>query len=186
MGAPRASTAFTTIKNHRLHPCASPRPPPSTRDNEAIKKSLKSYDDALERYPGPMAQPSRDPRSHAPHPPVCRYIPVLMAQAKIYWDLEHYAMVEKVTQCLAHHGPCHPSSTPRPPTADAPYPRPAHPASPHLTPPPPAMVEKIFRQSAEFCSEHDLWKLNVAHVFFLQARARASCPHVTFHIPHPT
>ena len=28
------------------------------------------------------------------------------------------------------------------------------------------MVEKIFRQSAEFCSEHDLWKLNVAHVFF--------------------
>ena len=48
-----------------------------------------------------------------------------MAQAKIYWDLEHYAM-----------------------------------------------VEKIFRQSAEFCSEHDLWKLNVAHVFFLQARAR--------------
>ena len=44
-----------------------------------------------------------------------------MAQAKIYWDLEHYAM-----------------------------------------------VEKIFRQSAEFCSEHDLWKLNVAHVFFLQ------------------
>ena len=30
------------------------------------------------------------------------------------------------------------------------------------------MVEKIFRQSAEFCSEHELWKLNVAHVFFLQ------------------
>merc|ERR1712216_75227 len=30
------------------------------------------------------------------------------------------------------------------------------------------MVEKIFRQSAEFCSEHDVWKLNVAHVFFMQ------------------
>ena len=30
------------------------------------------------------------------------------------------------------------------------------------------MVEKIFRQSAEFCSEHEIWKLNVAHVFFLQ------------------
>lgn len=29
-------------------------------------------------------------------------------------------------------------------------------------------VEKIFRQSAEFCSEHDVWKLNVAHVFFMQ------------------
>lgn len=68
------------------------------RDNEAIKKSLKDYDDALERY-----------------------IPVLMAMARIYWDLQHYAM-----------------------------------------------VEKIFRQSAEFCSEHDVWKLNVAHVFFMQ------------------
>ena len=44
-----------------------------------------------------------------------------MAQARIYWDLEHWPM-----------------------------------------------VEKIFRQSAEFCSEHELWKLNVAHVFFLQ------------------
>lgn len=30
------------------------------------------------------------------------------------------------------------------------------------------MVEKIFRQSAEFCSEHEIWKLNVGHVFFLQ------------------
>lgn len=30
------------------------------------------------------------------------------------------------------------------------------------------MVEKIFRQSAEFCSEHEAWKLNVAHVFFMQ------------------
>jgi len=30
------------------------------------------------------------------------------------------------------------------------------------------MAEKIFRQSAEFCSEHDTWKLNVAHVFFMQ------------------
>eukprot|EP00966_Prymnesium_polylepis_P014804 342332-Prymnesium_polylepis.3 len=33
------------------------------------------------------------------------------------------------------------------------------------------MVEKIFRQSAEFCSEHEVWVLNVAHVFFLQAPA---------------
>lgn len=50
-----------------------------------------------------------------------RYIPVLMAQAKIYWDIENYPM-----------------------------------------------VEKIFQQSSEFCSEHDVWKLNVAHVFFMQ------------------
>jgi len=68
------------------------------RENEAIKRSLKDYDEALERY-----------------------IPVLMAQTRIYWDQYNYAM-----------------------------------------------VEKIFRQSAEFCSEHDTWKLNVAHVFFMQ------------------
>jgi len=68
------------------------------RDNEGIKQSLKEYDEALENY-----------------------IPVLMAQAKIYWDLDNYAM-----------------------------------------------VEKIFRQSTEFCSEHEVWRLNVAHVFFMQ------------------
>eukprot|EP00164_Ancoracysta_twista_P001866 GFYU01002454.1.p1 GENE.GFYU01002454.1~~GFYU01002454.1.p1 ORF type:complete len:669 (+),score=188.50 GFYU01002454.1:138-2144(+) len=68
------------------------------RDNDAIKRALKEYDEALERY-----------------------IPVLMAMAKIYWDLENYQK-----------------------------------------------VEKLFRESAEFCSEHDVWKLNVAHVFFMQ------------------
>ena len=31
-----------------------------------------------------------------------------------------------------------------------------------------AAVEKVFKQSAEFCSEHETWKLNVAHVFFMQ------------------
>lgn len=30
------------------------------------------------------------------------------------------------------------------------------------------MVEKLFFQSGEFCSEHEVWKLNVAHVFFMQ------------------
>ena len=52
---------------------------------------------------------------------VRRYIPVLMQQAKIYWDLENYQQ-----------------------------------------------VEKIFRKSVEFCNEHDAWKLNVAHVLFMQ------------------
>merc|ERR1711988_445632 len=51
------------------------------------------------------------------------YIPVLMAQAKIYWELKNYAQ-----------------------------------------------VEKIFRKSVEFCNEHDVWKLNVAHVLFAQAK----------------
>ena len=30
------------------------------------------------------------------------------------------------------------------------------------------MVEKIFKKSVEFCSDHDTWKLNVAHVLFMQ------------------
>jgi tetratricopeptide repeat protein 30 len=70
----------------------------TARDNEAIKANLKLYDDELEKY-----------------------IPVLMAQARIYWERENYPM-----------------------------------------------VEKLFFQSAEFCSEHEVWKLNVAHVFFMQ------------------
>jgi len=70
----------------------------NNHDDEAVKKSINDYEDALSRY-----------------------IPVLMAQAKIYWDLDQYAQ-----------------------------------------------VEKIFRKSVEFCSESDIWKLNVAHVLFMQ------------------
>jgi hypothetical protein len=50
-----------------------------------------------------------------------RYIPILMAQASIYWKMEHYSA-----------------------------------------------IEKIFRKSVEFCSDHDSWRLNVAHVLFMQ------------------
>jgi tetratricopeptide repeat protein 30 len=67
------------------------------RDSKQINTALQEYDSALDKY-----------------------IPVLMMQAKIYWDIANYNQ-----------------------------------------------VEKIFRQSAEFCSEHDTWKLNVAHVFFM-------------------
>jgi tetratricopeptide repeat protein 30 len=70
------------------------------RDQNAVKKYLNDFDEALSKY-----------------------IPVLMGQAKIYWDMEHYSM-----------------------------------------------VEKIFRQSAEFCSEDESWKLNVAHIFFMQEK----------------
>merc|ERR1712224_643506 len=70
------------------------------RDQDAVKKYLNEFDEAL-----------------------AKYIPVLMGQAKIYWDMEHYSM-----------------------------------------------VEKIFRQSAEFCSEDESWKLNVAHIFFMQEK----------------
>jgi tetratricopeptide repeat protein 30 len=75
------------------------------RDNDALKVVLHEYDEALERY-----------------------IPVLMAQAKIYWDIENYEM-----------------------------------------------CEKIFKQSSEFASGHDTWKLNVAHVFFMQVRSATLC-----------
>uniref|UniRef100_A0A667X134 Tetratricopeptide repeat protein 30 n=1 Tax=Myripristis murdjan TaxID=586833 RepID=A0A667X134_9TELE len=68
------------------------------RDEDCVKKALQEYDQMLEKY-----------------------IPVLMAQAKIYWNRENYHM-----------------------------------------------VEKIFRKSVEICSEHDTWKLNVAHVLFMQ------------------
>ena len=61
------------------------------------------------------------------------YIPVLMAQAKIYWELEAYAN-----------------------------------------------VEKVFRKSAEFCNDLDLWKLNVAHVLFMQVRTLT--PFMTYQI----
>ena len=95
---PRTYHAHTIHLPRTYHALTTHLPRVPQRDNELIKRTLKLYDDALERY-----------------------IPVLMAQARIYWDMEHYPM-----------------------------------------------VEKIFRQSAEFCSEHELWKLNVAHVFFLQ------------------
>lgn len=69
-----------------------------SHDSNAVRNSLQDYDEALERY-----------------------IPVLMGQAKIYWDIENYQM-----------------------------------------------VEKIFQQSGEFCNEHDTWKLNIAHIFFMR------------------
>ncbi|CAL8275199.1 unnamed protein product [Lota lota] len=68
------------------------------RDDQGLKKGVQEYDQMLERY-----------------------IPVLMAQAKIYWSRENFQM-----------------------------------------------VEKIFRKSVEICNEHDTWKLNVAHVLFMQ------------------
>ena len=52
------------------------------RDSELIKTNLKLYDEDLEKY-----------------------IPILMAQARIYWDRENYPMVEKlffqVTYCVS-------------------------------------------------------------------------------------
>ena len=52
-----------------------------SRDNEQIKESLKKYDEALEAY-----------------------IPVLMAQARIYWEREHYTMVERIFRQVSFYG----------------------------------------------------------------------------------
>ncbi|XP_077387459.1 intraflagellar transport protein 70A [Festucalex cinctus] len=68
------------------------------RDDDGQKKVLQEYDNMQEKY-----------------------IVVLMAQAKIYWNRENFAM-----------------------------------------------VEKIFHKSMEVCNEDDTWKLNVAHVLFMQ------------------
>lgn len=69
-------------------------------DENTVKRLTGEYDETLELY-----------------------VPVLMSQAKIYWDMESYHQ-----------------------------------------------VEKLFRKSVEFCNEHDTWKLNVAHVLFMQVR----------------
>jgi tetratricopeptide repeat protein 30 len=69
----------------------------SSKD-EFVKKTLQEYDENLERY-----------------------IPILMAQASIYWEMQNYTA-----------------------------------------------IEKIFRKSVEFCSDHDVWRLNVGHVLFMQ------------------
>ncbi|XP_072298791.1 intraflagellar transport protein 70A isoform X2 [Eucyclogobius newberryi] len=68
------------------------------RDDDGQKRALLEYDQMLEKY-----------------------IVVLMAQAKIYWNRENFQM-----------------------------------------------VEKIFHKSVEVCTEDDTWKLNVAHVLFMQ------------------
>ena len=77
------------------------------QDEEAVKDAVNAYDEQIERF-----------------------IPILMQQAKIYWDKENYNA-----------------------------------------------VEKIFRKSVEFCNDHDVWKLNVAHVLFMQENAQNQSPH---------
>ena len=66
---PRTYHSLTTHLPRTYHALTTHLPRVPQRDNELIKRTLKLYDDALERY-----------------------IPVLMAQARIYWDMEHYAL----------------------------------------------------------------------------------------------
>uniref|UniRef100_A0A914DBA8 Tetratricopeptide repeat protein 30 n=1 Tax=Acrobeloides nanus TaxID=290746 RepID=A0A914DBA8_9BILA len=73
-------------------------------DPKIVQKAIESLENTLERY-----------------------IPVLMAQAKIVWEKGDYAQ-----------------------------------------------VERLFRRSSEFCSENDVWKLNVAHTLFMQEKFKES------------
>jgi len=34
-------------------------------------------------------------------------------------------------------------------------------------------VEKVLRKAVEFCEDHDTWKINVAHVLFMQGNRHA-------------
>ncbi|KAK5600770.1 Tetratricopeptide repeat protein 30A [Crenichthys baileyi] len=80
------------------------------RDDDVQSKTLQDYDQMQEKY-----------------------IVVLMAQAKIYWNRENFQM-----------------------------------------------VEKIFRKSVEFCNDDDTWKLNVAHVLFMQNKYKEA---ISFYEP---
>ena len=62
-----------------------------------------------------------------------KYIPILMAQAHIYWEIGQYSS-----------------------------------------------VIKVFNQSREFAAEHEMWKLNVAHAYFMMVHV---CPSFCFCCP---
>lgn len=69
-----------------------------SHNDEVTKAAIRDFDEAIDKF-----------------------LPILMQQAKIYWDLDNFAQ-----------------------------------------------VEKIFHKSVEFCKDQDAWKLNVAHVLFMQ------------------
>ena len=72
----------------------------TSSDSAVLSKKIQEYDAELESY-----------------------IPILMAQAHIHWQLGHYSD-----------------------------------------------VLRVLNQSKEFASEHDTWKLNVAHTHFMMVR----------------
>jgi hypothetical protein len=80
-------------------------------DSNVLARKIQEYDQELEAY-----------------------IPILMAQAHIHWQLGHYSD-----------------------------------------------VLRIFNQSKEFASEHEVWKLNVAHTHFMMV----SVAHILIHFYVP-
>lgn len=59
-----------------------------SQKDEQVKKKVQEYDTTLEKY--------TFDRSSTHHFLLFRYVPVLMAQANIYWLQENYAAVEKI------------------------------------------------------------------------------------------
>ncbi|CAB1350320.1 unnamed protein product [Coregonus sp. 'balchen'] len=116
------------------------------RDNEALKKTLQDYDEMVEKYI-PVLMTQAKIYRYIPvlmtQAKIYRYIPVLMAQAKIYWYVTVVLSCRYIPVLMAQ--------------AKIYWNRENY-----------QMVEKIFRKSVEFCNEHDTWKLNVAHVLFMQ------------------
>lgn len=93
----------------------------SNQSEETIKRLTAEYEDTLDHF-----------------------LPVLMSQAKIYWDMESYQVdnLQCLHACALMQFLCFGGQ----------------------------QVEKVFRKSVEFCNENDTWKLNVAHVLFMQVK----------------
>ena len=75
VGAPRCPLPLHHLHHHLHLRLASPRPPPSGRAPQPRQRGDQEEPEVVRRRlravhpPVLMAQPSRDPRSHAPHPP---------------------------------------------------------------------------------------------------------------------
>jgi hypothetical protein len=78
----------------------------NSSNTAALARKIQEYDDVLESY-----------------------VPILMAQANIYWEMGQYSS-----------------------------------------------VIKVLNQSREFASEHETWKLNLGHTYFMLVRVHNSIP----------
>lgn len=72
----------------------------NANDDDAVKRAIVDFDEAIEHY-----------------------IPIVMAQASIFWDFANWTE-----------------------------------------------VERVLKKSMEYCNEHDVWRLNVGHVLFMQEK----------------
>ena len=74
---PELAAIVASLGRMPVHACFQIQEARGQHDDEAVKRALNEYEDTLGRY-----------------------IPVLMAQAKIYWDLEMYQQVKERFGCI--------------------------------------------------------------------------------------